>query len=127
MPPLVRCGVFFLSLPPPAADFCCVFRPFSRGGNLGLPSTRIVYLSSYDIRKYEFSVYMGAQTNSGVVAYIFLIPASRYAWGEYRHLSLQERLSSLPAYSYVRTVAPGCHGPRYNESLTIENSSLLQR
>ena len=38
---------FFLFSLTQRADFWCVFRPFSRGGNFGLHSTRLVYSSSY--------------------------------------------------------------------------------
>jgi len=41
---MVWCVLFFSSLS--GQVFVC-FRTFSRGGNFGLPSTRIVYSSSY--------------------------------------------------------------------------------
>ena len=47
LPLLVWSGVFFLFPLSRAADFWCVFRPFSRGGNFGLHSTWPDYSSSY--------------------------------------------------------------------------------
>ena len=49
LPLLVRSGVFFLFFCLVRADFWCVFRPFSRGGNFGLHSTWADYSSSYGI------------------------------------------------------------------------------
>ena len=55
MPLLVWSGVFFFFLRPPRQIFGVFFAPVSRGGNFGLPSTRIVYSSSYGIYSY-FSI-----------------------------------------------------------------------
>jgi len=47
LPLLVWSGVFFFFLLSQGADFWCVFRPFSGGGNFGLHSTWSDYSSSY--------------------------------------------------------------------------------
>ena len=49
LPLLVWSGVFFFFLLSQGADFWCVFRPFSGGGNFGLHSTWSDYSSSYGI------------------------------------------------------------------------------